>query len=46
MDGVTSTSLMVHFLKTLEMQVSYRLPHRVSDGYGLKKYFIDEMHEL
>jgi single-stranded-DNA-specific exonuclease len=28
------------------MQASYRLPHRVKDGYGLKKYFIDELAEL
>jgi len=26
--------------------VSYRLPHRAKDGYGLKKYFIDELKEL
>ena len=28
------------------MTVSYRLPHRVHDGYGLKQKFIDELHEL
>ena len=39
-DWVTSTSILMHFFKTLEMQVSYRLPHRVKDWYWLKDYFI------
>ncbi|MCH2188754.1 single-stranded-DNA-specific exonuclease RecJ [Candidatus Gracilibacteria bacterium] len=45
-DGVTSTALLVHLLTLLKFQVSYRLPHRVNDGYGLKKHFVDEAHEL
>lgn len=45
-DGVTSTSLMVHMLKKLWILVSYRLPHRVDDGYGLKTKFVDEAIEL
>ncbi len=45
-DGVTSTSLLVHLFTKLGILVSYRLPHRVHDGYGLKSYFIDELAEL
>ncbi len=45
-DGVTSTSLMVHIFKKLGILVSYRLPHRVEDGYGLKTKFVDEAVEL
>lgn len=45
-DGVTSTSLMVHILKKLWILVSYRLPHRVEDWYGLKTKFVDEALEL
>lgn len=45
-DGVTSTSLMVHMFKKLGILVSYRLPHRVDDGYGLKTKFVDEAVEL
>ena len=45
-DGVTSTSILMHFFKKIWLQVSYRLPHRVKDWYGLKKYFIDELAEL
>ena len=45
-DGVTSTSILMHFFKKIWLQVSYRLPHRVKDWYGLKKYFVDEAKEL
>ncbi|PZM86427.1 single-stranded-DNA-specific exonuclease RecJ [Candidatus Gracilibacteria bacterium] len=45
-DGVTSTSILMHFFKKIGLEASYRLPHRVKDGYGLKKYFIDEMASL
>ena len=45
-DGVSSTALVMHMLKKLGMQVSYRLPHRVEDGYGLKTKFVDEALEL
>jgi single-stranded-DNA-specific exonuclease len=45
-DWVTSTSLLMHLFSKVWMNVSYRLPHRVNDGYGLKKYFIDEVTTL
>lgn len=45
-DGVTSTSILMHFFKKIWMQISYRLPHRVKDWYGLKSYFVDEAKEL
>lgn len=45
-DGVTSTSILMHFFKKIGLKASYRLPHRVNDGYGLKDYFVDECHEL
>jgi len=45
-DGVTSTSILMHLFKKLEFQVSYRVPHRVHDGYGMKKKFIDELAPL
>ena len=44
-DGATSTSILIHFFKTVGIECSYRLPDRVKDGYGLKNYFIDELHE-
>ena len=45
-DWATSTSILMHFLKKIWIQVSYRLPHRVHDGYGLKNYFVDEIKEV
>jgi len=45
-DWVTSTSILMHFFKKLDAQVSYRLPHRINDWYGLKTYFIDELLAL
>jgi len=45
-DGVTSTSLLMHAFSKLWIKASYRLPHRVDDGYGLKTKFVDEALEL
>lgn len=45
-DWVTSTSILVHFLKKIWVQVSYRLPHRVNDWYWMKSYFMDELASL
>ena len=36
----------MHLFKKLDFDVSYRLPHRVHDGYGMKKKFIDELAPL
>jgi single-stranded-DNA-specific exonuclease len=35
----------VRFLTEIGCIVSYRLPHRSKDGYGLKSYFLDELKE-
>lgn len=43
-DGISSTAAMFLFLRDeLGMDVSYRLPHRVHDGYGIKSYHMDEI---
>lgn len=44
-DGITSTAILFQTLKKLNATVSYRLPHRVNDGYGLSMKFIDEFVE-
>ena len=41
-DGISGTAILVHTLKTLGAKVSYRLPHRVENGYGLSDSFVDE----
>ena len=45
-DGVTSTSILMHFFIKIWLKVSYRLPHRVKDWYWLKKYFVTEAKKL
>lgn len=45
-DWVTSTSILMHFFKKIWLQASYRIPHRVKDGYGMKSYFMDELSQL
>ena len=42
-DGVTATAILVRTLLKIGADVSYRIPHRVDDGYGLKDYFVDEL---
>jgi len=43
-DGISSTAALFLFLRDeLTMDVSYRLPHRVKDGYGMKTYHVDEI---
>jgi single-stranded-DNA-specific exonuclease len=34
-DGTAGTAILVKLLRLLEVPVSYRVPHRVNDGYGL-----------
>ncbi len=44
-DGISGTAVLVNALKQIGANVSYRLPHRVKDGYGLSTKFIDEFVE-
>ena len=45
-DGVTSTALMVQSLASLGGVVMPYIPHRVTEGHGLRSSAIDELHEL
>lgn len=45
-DGISGTAILMHTLKLLGARVSYRLPHRVEDGYGLSNKFIEEFAKL
>lgn len=42
-DGVTSTALLVRTLSVLKANVTYRLPHRIKDGYGIKAETVEEI---
>ncbi len=41
-DGITGTTILVKTLVKLGALVSYRIPHRFDDGYGLHDKYIDE----
>ncbi|PID40639.1 MAG: single-stranded-DNA-specific exonuclease RecJ [Proteobacteria bacterium] len=34
-DGITATVVLIHFLRQCDARVSYYIPHRIQDGYGL-----------
>lgn len=42
-DGVTAVAQLVRFFRRRDVQPWVRLPHRVHDGYGLKKSVIQEI---
>jgi len=44
-DGVTGTAILVLGLQEIGAQVSYRLPSRTEDGYGLNKKIINNIQE-
>ncbi len=43
-DGITSVALLLRFLKKLNAKVSFYIPDRHREGYGLKSYFIEKAH--
>ncbi|MFV0503666.1 MAG: single-stranded-DNA-specific exonuclease RecJ [Lachnospirales bacterium] len=43
-DGVTSTTIFYKSLMTLEANVTYYIPHREKEGYGLNKRAIEEFY--
>jgi single-stranded-DNA-specific exonuclease len=45
-DGITSVVVLYKFLKTLTSHVSYYIPDRVLDGYGLKIPIIDQFKRM
>jgi single-stranded-DNA-specific exonuclease len=45
-DGISGTAIIYNTLKLMGGRVSYRLPHRVKDGYGLSNSFIEEFIKL
>lgn len=40
-DGVTATAVLVTFLRQCEARVSYAIPYRMTDGYGMGVDFIN-----
>jgi len=44
-DGTSGAAILIHTLRFLGAQVSYRIPSRQKDGYGLHNHYIEEMSE-
>jgi single-stranded-DNA-specific exonuclease len=42
-DGITSTVLLIKFLRYLKVNTSYYIPDRIRDGYGLHKEALDSI---
>ena len=42
-DGITATVLLTDFLRKLDLEVSYHIPNRMTDGYGLTMESIDRL---
>jgi len=42
-DGVTATSILLDFLRSAGANVSYYIPHRITEGFGLKKNHISDV---
>ncbi|MDR1922361.1 MAG: DHH family phosphoesterase, partial [Candidatus Adiutrix sp.] len=42
-DGLTATALLAGGLKALKHQIVTRIPHRLTDGYGLKPPLVEKM---
>ncbi len=42
-DGVTATALLFKFFRRIGAQVSYYIPHRITEGFGLKKRHISDV---
>lgn len=36
-DGITATTLLLEFLLSVDADVSYYIPHRIAEGFGLKE---------
>ncbi len=41
-DGITATSVVVTCLKLFGADFTYKVPHRTSDGYDIKRHSVDE----
>lgn len=45
-DGVTSTALLIRFFALLNIQVTWNIPHRLRDGYGLSRESLEKFLDI
>jgi len=41
-DGITATTILLEFLHSVDADVAYYIPHRIAEGFGLKKNHISD----
>ncbi|MFT7184581.1 MAG: single-stranded-DNA-specific exonuclease, partial [Oceanicoccus sp.] len=44
-DGTSGSAILIHSMRFLGAEVSYRIPHRRNDGYGLHNHYVEEVVE-
>lgn len=42
-DGISGSALLIHVLRFLGAEVSYRIPNRLKEGYGLHASYVEEL---
>ncbi|MEW6616011.1 MAG: single-stranded-DNA-specific exonuclease RecJ [Thermodesulfobacteriota bacterium] len=45
-DGITSVAVLITFLRKVNTHVSYYIPHRLSEGYGLNSEALEKISSL
>ena len=43
-DGICATTILLHYLLSIGAEVSYRIPSRHDEGYGISRKAIDALH--
>ncbi|MBO9999314.1 MAG: single-stranded-DNA-specific exonuclease RecJ [Cyanobacteria bacterium SID2] len=44
-DGMTSTALLLRAFRIIDIEVTYAIPSRMTDGYGINSRIVNEFHE-
>ena len=45
-DGITATTILKSFLEEQDIEVSYYIPNRIKEGYGVKKNILEEFKNI
>lgn len=45
-DGITATYIVYHYLKSIGSNVTYYIPDRAEEGYGINKIAIDQLERM
>ncbi|MBE6592198.1 MAG: single-stranded-DNA-specific exonuclease RecJ [Ruminococcaceae bacterium] len=44
-DGISATSILFDYIRSIDPNCLFVIPNRFKDGYGLKDYFVTELHQ-